>query len=185
MAVRYPDVATRWDPGEPAMPPADLITAVYCLVDDLLKELGLTRPRRRGPEPALADSEVIAIELAGEFLGLDADARLFWHFRAYHRAEFPKLAAVSRTTFLRQAANLWRVKQLLQWRLAGRLAAGDPLWLVDSLPVPACQFARATFCARFGGQADYGYDHLIKRTFYGFRLHLRTSRDGIILGYQL
>jgi len=56
---------------------------------------------------------------------------------------------------------------------------------VDSLPIDACQFARATFCQRFAGQADYGYCHLRKRTFYGFRLHLRTSRDGVILGYQL
>src|SRR5262249_7634947 len=35
------------------------------------------------------------------------------------------------------------------------------------------------------GVADYGYDHLIKRTFYGFRRHLRSSRDGVILGYEL
>jgi Transposase DDE domain len=165
--------------------PVDLITAVYCVIDDLLKDLDLPRLRQRGPDPTLADSEVIAIELAGEFWGLDADARLFWHFRAYHRAEFPHLADVTRTSFLRQAANLWQVKQLLQQRLADRLVAGDPLWLVDSLPVPACQFARATFCERFGGAAAYGYDHLIKRTFYGFRLHLRVSRDGIILAAVL
>ena len=92
---------------------------------------------------------------------------------------------MSRTTFARQAANLWRVKQLIQQRLAGNLAEGDPVWLVDSLPIDACQFARATFCRRFAGVADYGYCHLRKRTFYGFRLHLRTTRDGVILAYQL
>jgi hypothetical protein len=74
---------------------------------------------------------------------------------------------------------------LLHERLARRLVGNDPLWLVDSLPIDACQFARATFCRRFGGQADYGYCHLRKRTFYGFRLHLRVSRDGVILSYQL
>ena len=56
---------------------------------------------------------------------------------------------------------------------------------MDSLPIDACQFARATFRERFAGQADYGYCHLRKRTFYGFRLHLRVSRNGVILGYQL
>ena len=30
------------------------------------------------------------------------------------------------------------------------------------------------------GEADYGYDHLRKRTYYGFRLHLRTCRQGAI-----
>jgi Transposase DDE domain len=168
------------------MPPQDLLLLVFCLVDDELQALNLPRLRARGPQQTqLADSEVITIELVGEFWGLDRDRALFRHFRMYHRAEFPALTRVHRTTFARQAANLWRVKQLIQQRLAGRLAAGDPVWLVDSLPVHACQFARATFCSRFAGVADYGYDHLLKRTFYGFRLHLRCSRDGVLLGYQL
>jgi len=167
------------------MTPHDFLLHLFCLVDDELRALCPGRLRARGPTPALADSEVIAIELAGEFWGLDRDRALFRHFRAHYHAEFPALARVHRTTFIRQAANVWRLKQLLQQRLAARLAGGDPVWLVDSLPIDACQFARATFCARFAGQADYGYCHLRKRTFYGFRLHLRCSRDGVILGYQL
>jgi hypothetical protein len=167
------------------MPPQELLLEVFCLVDDQLQALNLGPLRQRGPTPKLADSEVITIELVGAFWKLGTDRDLFRHFRRYHTAEFPALAQVDRTTFTRQAANLWHVKQLIQQRLAQRLAGDDPLWLVDSLPIDACQFARATFCQRFAGQADYGYCHLRKRTFYGFRLHLRTSRDGIILGYQL
>src|SRR6516165_3196502 len=167
------------------MTPQDLLLEVFCLVGDQLQALNLGRLRRRGPAPRLADSEVIAIELVGEFWKLGTDQDLFRHFRRYHAAEFPALARLHRTTFARQAANLWRVKQLIQQRLAGRLAGGDPLWLVDSLPIDACQFARATFCRRFAGEAAYGYCHLRKRTFFGFRLHLRVSRDGVILAYQL
>ena len=167
------------------MTPQELLLEVFCLVDDELQALDLGRLRQRGPQPKLSDSEVITMELVGEFWKLGTDRDLFRHFRRYHRAEFPALADVDRTTFTRQAANLWRVKQLIHERLARRLAGDDPVWLVDSLPIDACQFARATFCQRFAGQADYGYCHLRKRTFYGFRLHLRTSRDGIILGYQL
>jgi hypothetical protein len=48
------------------------------------------------------------------------------------------------------------------------------------MPVHACQFARAPYCQRFAGAAAFGKDHVIRQTFYGFRLHLRTSRDGII-----
>src|SRR6516225_11266026 len=167
------------------MTPQELLLEVFCLVDDQLQALNLGRLRQRGPQPKLADSAVITIELVGEFWKLGTDRDLFRHFRRYHQAEFPALAQVDRTTFARQAANLWRVKQLLQERLARRLAGGDPVWLVDSLPLDACQFARATFCRRYRGQADYGYCHLRKRAFYGFRLHLRVSRAGVILAYQL
>lgn len=164
---------------------SDLLLEVFCLVDDELQALGLGRLRQRGPLPTLGDAEVITIEVVGEFCKYNTDRDLYRHFRQYHQAEFPALATVHRTTFVRQAANLMRVKQALQQRLAEKLAGLDPLWLADSMPVPACQFARATFCRRFRGQADYGYDHLLKRTFYGFRLHLRTTREGIILGYEL
>lgn len=167
------------------MTPQELLLVVFCTVDDEMKALDLAPLRRRGPEPALADSEVIAIELVAEFWGLDTDRAIYRHFRAYHLAEFPALARVTRTTFVRQAANLWAVKRAIQRRLAERLGADQPVWLVDSLPIEACKFARATFCRRFAGEADYGYDHVCKRTYYGFRLHLRVSRDGVILAYEL
>jgi len=167
------------------MPLQDLLLLVFCLVDDQLKALRLERPRQRGPDPELADSEVITIELVGEHLGLDRDSRLFWHFRQYHRREFPALASVHRTTFARQAANLWRVKQLLQRRLAGRLAGPAADWLVDSMPLPVCRFGRGGFCKGFRGQAAFGYDPLQKQAYFGFRLHLRSSREGVILAYEL
>ncbi len=167
------------------MPPQELLLEVFCLVDDELKTLDLPPLRQRGPHPKLADSEVITMELVGEYWKLDTDRDLFRHFCRYHTAEFPALAHLDRTTFTRQAANLWHIKQLIQQRLAQRLAGDDPRWLVDSLPIEACQFARATFCRRFAGVADYGYCHLRKRTYYGFRLHLRTTWDGVVLNYQL
>ncbi len=167
------------------MTPQDLLLEVFCLVDDQLRSLNLPRLRRRGPQPALDDSEVLAMALVGEFWKLDTDKDLFRFFRLYHRREFPALSRITRTTFTRQAANLWHVKQLVQRRLAERLAEGDSVWLVDRMQLPACPFARATFCRRFRGEADYGYDHLAKRTFYGFRLHLRTTRAGVILACEL
>jgi hypothetical protein len=158
----------------------DYMLTVFCLVDDQLTALHLDHVRQRGFAPQLADSEVLTIELVGEFLGFDQDAQLFWYFRRHHAGAFPGLRQVHRTTFLRQAANLWAVKQRLQQHLAGLLTAGDPLWHVDSMPLHACQFARASSCRRFAGAAAFGKDHVIRQTFYGFRLHLRTSRDGII-----
>jgi hypothetical protein len=140
--------------------------------------------RSRGPQPTLADSEVITIEVVGEFLGLDADRGLYRHFRRHHADAFPALARVCRTTFVRQAANLWRVKRTLQRHLAER-PAGGATWLIDSLPVHVCRFARATYAKAFAGQAAYGKDHLLRQTFDGFRLHRGGSPDGVILDYDL
>ena len=80
------------------------MVTVFCLIDDWLK----TQPgvRQRGPQPELTDSEVLTVEVVGEFLGLDTDQDLYRHFRRYYSEWFPRLGQVSRVTFARQAANL-------------------------------------------------------------------------------
>lgn len=163
----------------------DFITEVYVWVDDALRGHFPTSYRTRGPVPFLSDSEVITIEIVGEWLRLDADAHLFWHFREHYAALFPRLRHVHRTTFVRQAANLWQVKRRLHQLLIGRLTHPREPWLVDSITMPVCRFARATYCVRFRGLAAYGHDHTIRQTFYGFRLHFRTNREGLILTWEV
>ena len=86
------------------------IVSVFCLVDDRLR--GRQRSyRRRGPAPRLSDSEVITMEVVGEFLGIDTDKGLYEFFRRHYGGWFPALSGVHRTTFTRQAANLWKVKE--------------------------------------------------------------------------
>jgi len=46
---------------------SSFIVAIFCLIDDRLKDLG--RLRGRGPAPALCDSEVLTIGVVGEFWG--------------------------------------------------------------------------------------------------------------------
>jgi hypothetical protein len=87
------------------------IVAVFCLVDDRLKTRGSIR--QRGPAPKLSDAEVLTIEIVGEFLGLDTDKASHLFFRRHYAEWFPALGEVHRTTFARQAANLWKVKEHL------------------------------------------------------------------------
>ncbi|MBK1718503.1 hypothetical protein CKO27_12770 [Thiocystis violacea] len=52
------------------MPLEDFIIAVFCWVDDHLAQVtGERRLRQRGEAPKLSDSEVITLEVIGEFLG--------------------------------------------------------------------------------------------------------------------
>lgn len=158
--------------------------AVYCLIDELLGELQADpdwrRIRQRGPAPLLADSEVITMVTVGEFLGLDQDSAIYHYFRRHHAALFPRLTQVHRTTFTRQAANLWAVTEQLWGRLLERIPHDPTLSFVDSIPMPVCRFGRAYGCRRFRGAAAFGRDTGSKATFYGLRDHLRTCWPGVI-----
>jgi hypothetical protein len=88
---------------------------------------------------------------------------------------------VPRTTFSRPAANLWKAKELLWQKLLAETPHDDRGFaLCDSMPLPACVFARAYRCSRFKGEAAFGKDILLKQTFYGFRMHARVCWPGII-----
>lgn len=159
------------------------VVAVFCLIDDRLRDLG--RLRGRGPTPKLCDSEVLTIEVVGEFLGMDEDTELFAYFRRHYAHFFPNLLRVHRTTFARQAANLWKVKERL-WQELLLLTPHDPTFAIcDSMPLPACLFARAHRCKRFEGEAAFGKDTLLRQTFYGFRVHVRISWPGVITRFSV
>jgi hypothetical protein len=158
--------------------------AVYCRIDELLDELQVDpdwrRVRTRRTAPVLADSEVLTLEVVGEFLGLDQDMAIYQYFRREHPDWFPALGHLHRTTFARHAANLWVVKEQVWRRVLDRVRYDPTLSFVDSVPMPVCRFGRAYSCARFRGQAAFGRDPGSKATFYGFRDHLRISWPGVV-----
>jgi hypothetical protein len=159
------------------------IVSVFCLIDDHIKDLG--HLRGRGPTPTLCDSEVLTIEVVGEFLGIDEDKELFAYFRRHYSHFFPNLRCVHRTTFARQAANLWKAKECLWQELLAETPHDPTFALCDSVPLPACLFARAYRCRRFKGEAAFGKDTLLKQTFYGFRVHMRVCWPGLITRFSI
>jgi hypothetical protein len=165
----------------------ELIIAWFCLIDDLVPTAqGKERLRQAGPEPTLADREVITMEVIGTYLGLNQDSKLFAYFQGHWNHFFPALACLHRTTFVRQAANLWQVKERLWCAIRDTLLSYDPtVGIIDSFPIPVCQFARAYRCQCFRGEASYGKDTVIRQTFYGFRLHVRLCWPGVITRVEL
>ena len=123
----------------------EMIIAVYCTVDDavkqLLPQLPQGRLRQSGPPPLLSESEVLTIEVMGLFLGHAQDSATFHSVRRHHRALFPALAQVHRTTYTRQSANLWRLKHLVNQHLVNQLPYHAHLHFLDSVPLPVCRSA--------------------------------------------
>lgn len=156
--------------------------AVYSLIED---HLAGQRLRKRGPQPTLRDSEVLTIEVVGEFLGIDTDSNIFTHFRRHYADWFPGLRKITRTAFTRQAANLWKVKQEL-WQTVAQTIPHDPyISVMDSFPVPVCRFARAPRCRSFGEVAAFGHDEVARQTYYGLRAHVRLAWPGVIVDCSL
>ena len=59
------------------MPEEDFIITVFCIVEEIIKALKLPRLRRKGANPSLSDSEVITMEIVGEFIGYHEDQAIW------------------------------------------------------------------------------------------------------------
>ena len=161
------------------------IIAVFCKIDELLKEITASQKvRSKGFEPALSDSEVMTMEIVAEYRGIETDIRIWQYFREHWRGWFPALK--SRTTFVRQAANLWQYKALLQQKIAEQLGAlNDDVHLIDGVPIPLCSLCRASRCRSFEDIADYGYCAAKDMHYYGFHGHVLISGSGVITQFAL
>ena len=159
----------------------DFIVNVFCETDDFMKKFFPERTlRSRGPTPQLSDSEVLTIEIVGEILGFDTDKDIFGFFRTFYGHYFQNLTC--RVSFVRHAANLWRVKKRLFEHITQSFK--DVVTVIDSFPMPVCRFARAKFSRLFRGTAAYGKE-LGNQTFYGFRLHVKINSLGMIQAFDL
>ena len=158
------------------------IVSVFCLIDDRLQG---RRIRQRGPSPRLSDSEVITMEVVGEFLGIDTDKGLYEFFCRHYSEWFPQLPKVHRTTFLRQAANLWKLKEqiwlgLLEHELLLAEGLEEPLLVMDSFPIAVCKKSRSYRCKVMEELSERGRDTNLGK-FLGMRAHVLMAWPGIIV----
>ena len=133
------------------------IITVYCLVVEIFKTVKEKYTIRRGGfPPTLTDEEVITMEICGAYFKLHTDKDLFDYFQSHYRHFFPNLK--DRSSFVRQAANLWQVKTAL-WKLLVQHSGQHrhPVQVIDTLPLPVCTYTHSTRDRCFKLQADYGH----------------------------
>lgn len=165
------------------MPLEDFIIRVYVLIDDWFKEHPVNL-RQAGYAPALSDAEVITLEIVGEYLGYDKEKQSWNYFRHHWLDWFPKLP--SRSSYVRQCANLWVVKQNLHKMLCQKMGViKSTVHRVDGFPMPLCNFRRAKRCRLFQGEADYGHCASKNMTYYGFQAMIIVSSIGVVTGFTV
>jgi Transposase DDE domain len=166
---------------------ADLCTAIYVVVDDWYLTLP-QRPARPGPVPRCSDAELITLSIAAELLGLDAETRFLDYLMRNHPSLFPHLLERSRYNrrrrTLAEATNTAR-HHVLRWLLHQLPPQDTRLCMIDSVPVPVVGFHHAADEHAWASSADYGYCASKRQHLYGFKLHLLTTVDGLIIDFTL
>lgn len=159
-----------------------LLTALYVVIDEHVVPARAGRGRR----PELSDAELVTLAVAQVLLGFDSERRWIRHIRSSPRwrAMFPYLPGQSGLHKRLKAAQplLDRAIVVLAQRCPSWF---DDVWMTDATPVP-CGASRETVRrSALAGEAGYGYCASHSRYYWGFKLYLVCSGDGMPLMWCL
>lgn len=156
-----------------------LLISLYVLIDDLLP----TR-RRFGRPVRISDNELICLAIAQVLLDCPNERRFLRLARERLGHLFPYIPGQS--GFNKRLRQL--TPQLLEAiTLLARLSPSfcDQLKLLDSTPVPCAASRETVRRSALAGIGGYGYCRSHSRWFWGFRLYLLCSPDGLPVGFDL
>ena len=162
-----------------------LLTALYVELEDrVLPALGWSRQHRPGRRPVLSDAELLCLAVAQHLLGISSERRWIRYARAHLGAMFPHLPGQSGYgKRLRAQGGL--VAAVITELARDCASWHDQLRLVDSTPLPCAASRETVKRSDLAGHAGYGYCASHSRYFWGFRLYLVSTADGLPISWGL
>lgn len=153
-----------------------LLTALYVLIDDRI-----VPPRTgRGRRPDLTDSELVCLAVAQVLLGYPNERRWVRHVHASTDllGMFPAMLSQSGYHKRLKTAQPLLCKAIIALAMLCP-SWFDDLWITDATPVP-CGMSRETVKrSDLAGHANYGYCASHSRWYWGLKLYLVCTGDGM------
>ena len=159
---------------------AEHIIGIYVVIDDTMRALGHVSH----PLTGVSDAEVLTVAVAAAAFFGNHHARAL----AMLRATGYLSRALSPSRFSRRLHALadW-LALLLDVRgelfACGQAAICD--FVIDSMPIPVCKRVHARRCRTVRGREYCGYCPAKDETFFGWRLHLVCTTDGLPVAFTL
>jgi hypothetical protein len=162
-----------------------LLTTIYVLVDDWYQAEGQQMLKGKvGRKPTFRDSEVITLLLAMDFIAFPSETQFIGFIRANYRALFPKL--VDQSEFNRRARSLRRLVETLRRKWLTDLGGTqERQFLFDTKPIPVVGYKRSKRPSDFAGSAAYGFCSSRNLHYFGYKLVLLSTLEGLPVVYEL
>lgn len=158
-----------------------LLTALYVFCDDRVVPPERRRPGRR---KQLSDAELICLAVAQVLLGYASQHHWlrFCYSRLGHLFPYLPKQPGYHKRLVAAAPLIMRATQLLARQVP---SAADELRLIDATPVPCGSSRETVKRSALAGWAGYGYCASHSRFYWGLKLYLVTTLDGMPLVWCL
>lgn len=129
-------------------------------------------------KPKLSDIELVAIDLAAQYMSIDSEHQLF---RILKSINFKNL--IDRTVYNRRKRGLVNYMEQIRVTLSDRFNEFEDYFIIDSMPLEACKLSRSSrskICKEsFHSSPDKGFCASQKMYYYGYKLHGVCSVQGV------
>jgi Transposase DDE domain len=150
--------------------------AIYCFIDDFLKTTG----HKTDAHCKVTDAEIMTTALiaARYVYGNHTTARIYM-------SEKHGVVMIDKAGFTRRLHSLEKQLVSIFYALSEVLKELNTTcqYLIDSFPVPVCDNIRIPNCRLLQGEAYRGKSASKRRYFYGFRVQVITTADGLPVDY--
>jgi len=128
-------------------------------------------------KPMLSDIEVVSINLAAEYLGIDSECDLF-------RKLPPELSSnIDRSVYNRRRRRLFPYLERIRRKLSDLLNEDEDHFIIDSMPLEVCRLSRSgrsKICRNaVYSSPNKGYCASQSMHYYGYKLHVTCSISGV------
>lgn len=163
----------------------DLFLVTLVLVDDWYESKGKQLLNRTvGVKPTFSDSEMLTLMLAIDFFEFNSERRYHAFIKANYLKLFPKL--LNQSEYNRRARSLRFLLNELRQAWSNTLGVqSEKHFLLDTTPVVVVGYRRSKNHSDFRRSADYGYCAARRMKYFGYKLVMLTTLDGIPYSFEL
>lgn len=155
------------------------IIAIFCIIDDLL--LGLNH--YEDPQTKMSDAEVMTTAIVASLFFGGNHSMTCWFLSDHNYV--PYMLSASRFN-----RRLHRIKPLFLTlfsicRSTFKELNEESVYILDTIPIEVCDNIRIGRCRIYQDEMYRGYKASKKRYFYGLKIHLLVTKDGIPVEFFL
>ena len=143
--------------------------------------------KKVGAKPKFSDLDIITLSLVADSLSINSENLLFSKLRSEYQKDFPLL--IDRSQFNRRRKHLRKIIDLVRQSLVKKLLPAENIFILDSLPIEICKFARAkriNICKENTQTSlEYGYCASQNTYYFGYKFHDVCSLGGVMTSFDL
>jgi len=158
----------------------DSYTKILTLLHDIEPNSYFLNQKRK---PKLNDTELIALNLAAECLGIDSERFLFTLLPQFLKAK------IDRTVYNRRRRKLAFKIEFFRQKIASIIVPIEDYHVIDSMPLEVCKYSRSSrtkICQEnIDTSPSFGYCAAQKLHYFGYKIHAVCTVQGVIKTFDI